>query len=94
VWQQLVEQLECVVEAEASRAGAAGDEALQHGAPVPGGARAAGHVHGVPVRLLAVWPGDEMDEPPAAPPASASGSARGLDRWGRGRAACAAPWSG
>jgi hypothetical protein len=42
--EQFVEQLDSVVEADASRAEAVGDDALQLQAPVAGGARAAGHV--------------------------------------------------
>jgi len=48
--EQFVEQLERLVEAEASRAGAAGDDALQLQAPVGGGAHPARHADGARAR--------------------------------------------
>ena len=49
---QFIEQLERVVEAEATRAGTAGDDALQLQALVAYGAQAVGHVDGARVMGL------------------------------------------
>jgi hypothetical protein len=70
VQKQFVEQLERVVEAEASRAGAVGDDALQLQAPVADGAHAARHAGEARARVcrpsaerhgrrhVALWIGD------------------------------------
>jgi hypothetical protein len=61
VGKQSIEQLERIVEAEASRAGAPGDDALQLQALVGGGAHAVRHDDGAP--RLSYGTGDERQGP-------------------------------
>ena len=81
---QFIEQLQRVVEAEASRACAGGDDALQLQAPVADGAHAAGHADG------AGETGQARTGRDGRRAASASGSVKHstVVRWARPRVPC------